>query len=112
MTNKDNGGPARERELLEMAAKAYLRAEHLSCDAYMAGFMANWNPLTDHGDAMRMAVELHLQITIYGHCVLVCKLGDELWHQNFLAQEQRGDDLHYATRRAIVRAAAAIGSAM
>ena len=88
-----------DRELLEMAAKAYLMPEHLNCEAYMIGFMSNWNPLTDDGEALRLAVSipgLNLQWIIA-----------DAWQ----AHDDNASRMA-ATRRAIVRAAAAIGSAM
>ena len=71
-----------------------------------------WNPLTDDGDALRLAVKLRIdlewredgRIAAYrhayadGHC--------------FTAIESSREDCAAATRRAIVRAAAAIGEAM
>lgn len=49
-----------------------------------------WNPLTDDGDAFRLAVALGLTVIVAVH----------------------GDDPYAATRRAIVRAGAAIGRTM
>lgn len=104
--SKDNGGPASDRELLEMAAKAIgltLRYNYLGWrDANQP-----WNPLTDDGDALRLAVKLDISL-----------LGD--FPQNIVVVafdarriiEKYDGDKYAATRRAIVRAAAAIGSAM
>ena len=55
--------PTTDRELLELAAKAagYEYAKH---GGYIVvdGIPGNWNPLTDDGDALRLAVKLRLSI--------------------------------------------------
>jgi hypothetical protein len=63
-----------------------------------------WNPLADDGDAFRLAVKLRMQIDIDPGDTAV--LGENLEY----ASEQHGVDPYAATRRAIVRAAASIGS--
>ena len=70
-----------------------------------------WNPLTDDGDALRLAVKLDLDVCTDHN--------DEEWHVNVWAKqkgvlgqsEPRDEtvDPYAATRRAIVRAAAEIG---
>lgn len=57
-----------------------------------------WNPLTDDGDALRLAVQLGLFESIDFHLRL--------------CQAQSQDDPYEATRRAITRAAAEIGRNM
>lgn len=59
-----------------------------------------WNPLTDDGDALRLAVKL--------------KILDSADYHHFLALELmvNASDPYAATRRAIVRAAAEIGKGM
>jgi hypothetical protein len=97
-----------DRELLELAAKAanYKVAWEGGCET---GWMTGgswWNPLTDDGDALRLAVKLRLEIGFpndevvwsFGRGAPVCR-------------ENVGDPLA-ATRRAIVRAAAEIGKGM
>lgn len=110
-----------DRELLELAAKAAgivgkweRRPEFVQERWYfnvpydnqgmLSGF--EWNPLTDDGDALRLAVKLrlHLQIddeppvnTIYAFCEVPSSIN-----------EPSKPDPYAATRRAIVRAAAAI----
>jgi hypothetical protein len=105
-----------DRELLELAAKAagvelwphgdpwrYQPAAML-----LSGGCETWNPLTDDGDALRLAVKLELDILFYRKHVDVC---DNTKTQNVAAEEfTSGRDL--AVRRAIVRAAAEIGGAM
>lgn len=98
-----------DRELLELAAKAagYEYAKH---GGYIVveGIPGNWNPLTNDGDALRLAVKLGLTISYYG-ATHVC----ESESGEYLVDEidTEGDGLA-ATRRAIVRVAAEIGRAM
>ena len=114
-----------DRELLELAAKAaglrlsehqtsqegaplWLDREH----ANPVTHSRDWNPLTDDGDALRLAVSLGIDLewradgrvaayrhaTSNGYC--------------FTALESSREDRAAATRRAIVRAAAEIGKEM
>lgn len=107
-----------DRELLELAAKASgeLTASWYGNDAYFDGVLSRWNPLTDDGDALRLAVDLDLAIVPYPiynkqkHSVLVQK--KNLDESRFEKMELHGDDPRAATRRAITRAAAAIGESM
>lgn len=99
-----------DRELLVMAAKA-AGYSGVSFDdgveACINGWWAPWNPIEDDGDALRLAVELDISL-----------IGD--FPQNIVVVafdarriiEKYDGDKYAATRRAIVRAAAAIGSAM
>jgi hypothetical protein len=67
-----------------------------------------WNPLTDDGDALRLAVKLGMQIR-YPYKGGVTAHSD---FPNFMTTppvETLRDDPYAATRRAIVRAAAEIG---
>ena len=65
-----------------------------------------WNPITDDGDALRLAVKLGFVINNRHVAVLVDDShGTRTW------QEHDGDEFA-ATRRAIVRAAAEIGRSM
>jgi len=104
-----------DRELLELAAKASgeLTASWYGNDAYFDGVLSRWNPLTDDGDALRLAVDLDLAIVPYPiynkqkHSVLVQKKNID--ESRFEKMELHGDDPYAATRRAITRAAAAIG---
>jgi hypothetical protein len=99
-----------DRELLELSAKAagYNMAKVLDgYPMYMEGY-GIWNPLTDDGDALRLAVKLQLNFnwedfnTIDVWCSDTCKN----------ATEEFTDDPYAATRKAIVRAAAQIGQSM
>lgn len=115
--SKDNGGPASDRELLEMAAKAAGHTHLRYCKTHMAMVpepegeealpFSVWNPLTDDGDALRLAVVVGIDVDQYGDRVETWKAGLE----GFIVEPYSGDPCA-ATRRAIVRAAAAIGSAM
>ena len=67
-----------------------------------------WNPLTDDGDALRLAVKLRLMVNGVGKVVLD---GVHVQSDDGVAMECSGEgqDPYAATRRAIVRAAASIG---
>ena len=66
-----------------------------------------WHPLTDDGDALRLAVKLCLLVNID----LGISFVTDGTHDSDLS-EKHGSDPCAATRRAIVRAAAEIGKAM
>lgn len=92
-----------DRELLEMAAKAANYPAN-----YETSLGRFWNPLTDDGDALRLAVKLNMAVDIrkgepWTDAVAACGLN---------CREHHNGDPSAATRRAIVRAAAAIGKAM
>ena len=111
-----------DRELLELAAKSagyavdwrewvrshvaeFATVKHVKC----AGFWLDgeeWNPLTDDGDAMRLAVKLGMLVDVTAFSVTAIVNG------TISAQEKHNGDPYAATRRAIVRAAAAIGEGM
>ena len=100
-----------DRELLELAAKAYLNAENFGNQAYMRGFMSNWNPLKDDGDALRLAVKLNLRVFPQERCCYVESCPESLLGMSGVTEmEMNCSDPLPATRRAIVRAAAQIGS--
>lgn len=110
-----------DKELLELAAKAAgisgkyyefacesgIIDDHLDC-----GF---WNPLTDDGDALRLAVKLGLTIANehLSSGVTYCTDHDETDYPIVRSMPEPLDQIHEtdyaATRRAIVRAAAQIG---
>jgi len=104
-----------DKELLELAAKACGYKEisasyHSDDDGFPtsefwylhikdlydgeSGASCVWNPLTDDGDALRLAVKLGFMPTVDQILAIKCS------------------DPYAATRRAIVRAAAAIGKEM
>jgi hypothetical protein len=111
-----------DRELLEMAAKAAGLFEHKWSDAWKClgrwthakdGWYFEgpaWNPLTDDGDALRLAVKLGIEFQLRCGATWV-----EWYVANnnvYLHYEPHGSNPYAATRRAIVRAAAELGRAM
>lgn len=120
-----------DRELLERAARAYwgdeiddvcsirwLETDHAI--GYTHGDNQDhngedrefvWNPLDDDGDALRLAVKLRLSVCHHhnGDNPAVTAMVPVEWHGKFMeADEPHGDDINESTRRAIVRAAAAM----
>ena len=90
-------------EMLELAAKAVVNKSWHGNESYMRGFMSTWNPLTNDGDALRLAVQLGFVVEP-GKC----------WHSHHgpaFGEDVLGGVMA-ATRRAIVRAAAEIGAQM
>lgn len=112
-----------DRELLELAAKAAgiavvrSRLEDPLCmDMCVERSFRNkgqiagpWNPLTDDGDALRLAVKLNLQPRQGVNLVSVLRPDKGGNDENY---RDHGGDPCAATRRAIVRAAAEIGRTM
>lgn len=90
-----------DKELLELAAKAAdlwdLLEETEDGFEFMGSFEI-WNPLTDDGDALRLAVKLKI---LDLHEISIAPVN--VWD---------GECPYAATRRAIVRAAAEIGRMM
>ena len=100
-----------DRELLELAAKA-AGVEHPGGDHCVNGpalwdcnRLKWWRPLTDDGDALRLAVQLHMQVSITTESCRAETLPA-------LGVRVNDNDEMAATRRAIVRAAAEIGAQM
>jgi hypothetical protein len=105
-----------DRELLESAAKAagvelfyrsiggavYTERRGLAC---ASGKRRWWNPLIDDGDAFRLSVKLDMRV-----CVGRVDFGDfETWEDSIdMPEADVRADPTAATRRAIVRAAAAM----
>jgi hypothetical protein len=109
-----------DRELLEMAAKA---AGVVQCRTdsgeifYHSGRDHPWDPLTDDGDALRLAVSLGLIIDVrYGDKPGANTVCVNYWPKGstapYLSVSEYSEDQLTATRRAIVRAAAEIGRNM
>ena len=103
-----------DRELLELAAKAAgfhdaVWAAKQACveTSMLPGFRCFWNPLTDDGDALQLAVRLDLVVEQLDGWAQASDYGYEVSEA-----EQYNDDPFAATRRAIVRAAAEIGRGM
>ena len=93
-----------DKELLELASKACGLEE-----AKMRIEFNQWNPLTDDGDALRLAVTLHLCVTSFRDEQMV---GYVIKGEGYNVHESPGTDPYAATRRAITRAAAEIGRSM
>lgn len=112
-----------DRELLELAAKAAGHDVKFSPSGFpyfQAGLDTKmWNPLSDDGEALRLAVLLSLRIEPYTGVKIhekyaVANITDvySLHSYDVKLSELHGLDPAAATRRAIVRAAAEIGKAM
>lgn len=124
-----------DRELLELAAKATgdsvvwggtwnVGGELIDCTdiPYLGSGQPDendvyWDPLTDDGDALRLAVKLDIELYQAdddGPCVYAGYWGKPERRDvtRIFAIEPLGADPYAATRRAIVRAAAEIGRNM
>ena len=121
----------KDRELLEFATKAAGIEIHESDDGtlqkrpiwavthFVCGQPygeSQWNPLTDDGDALRLAVKLSIDVYFGeddGPATYAGWYGSEANTQRQrYAVERHNADPYAATRRAIVRAAAEIGKGM
>ena len=115
-----------DREMLELAARAAGLKEFTEINGRFAvrtrftGMQdwSPWNPLTDDGDALRLAVKLGLHVMQYPiydepkHSAIAKKsarLLDDTCVDMCVGIEVYGSDTYAATRRAITRAAAEIG---
>lgn len=102
-----------DKELLEMAAKAAgieLGEWYDSSNAFIHVISHKspwWNPLTDDGDALRLAVSLGLCIMFDRDSVQVSSSDGGEYCTAFSLETANSSE--GATRRAIVRAAAEIG---
>ena len=104
-----------DRELLELAAKAcgytiHENGKDINGDTwYWCEQISDcWSPLTDDGDALRLACTLGLSVDInnaFYRTTVIYEFGDDL-------SEDHAAGTAAATRRAIVRAAASIGEQM
>lgn len=108
-----------DREMLELAAKAYTGDHCFGFDSEGNALIdpvvySPFNPLTDDGDALRLAVVCQLGISIVGgRAGLVDCVSFKDCHCFVSSREIADDgDLMEATRRAITRAAAEIGRGM
>jgi hypothetical protein len=90
-----------DRELLEWAAKAagidpkYIDGVEEANGPGYSTYWKYWRPLTDDGDALRLATKLGL----FSREIIDIRLTESIW----------ADDPHAAIRRAIVEIAAKIG---
>jgi hypothetical protein len=111
-----------DKELLEYAAKA-AGIELWHEDVFTNGLtqkvsengILQWNPLTDDGDALRLAIKCGISVLQFPACI------GTGWPQNGLPARligfdppyediSSGQDVFAATRRAITRAAAEMGN--
>lgn len=103
-----------DRELMELAARAAGQERSAAGDLWSNARGMLWDPLTDDGDALRLAVKLGME---------VYHADDDGWAAYASHPTARGiayaveqydqrPNGFAATRRAIVRAAAEIGRAM
>lgn len=105
-----------DRELLELAAKAAgeITPSWYGNEAFLDGLLSKWNPLTDDGDALRLAIKLGVLLDVrYTDQAMQRHNRVTYWidpeHGLPMRFDDCGADLATATRRAIVRAAAEIG---
>jgi len=97
-------------ELLELAAKA--AGLKVGTDEGSYDDLKWWNPLTDDGDALRLAAKLGMSVDMtLGKFVEASIIVDDK-RISGICDCGPAPDYYAATRRAIVRAAAAIGKAM
>jgi hypothetical protein len=112
-----------DRELLELAAKA----AGIECRGWCppggrsdgwhgmytgdgeTGAWSQWNPLTDDGDALRLAVKLDMKVFHAAKSAYAIPSHDGVGMEVQDRYIDAGGDKYAATRRAIVRAAASIG---
>ncbi len=103
--------PDQDVDLLMLAAKAAGITIDFPCGMYDPMLVVKdefgnyrwWNPLTEDGDALRLAVKLALWVHIGRYDVSI---------EGTRIEECSRHDMYAATRRAIVRAAAEIGRQM
>ena len=119
------------RKLLESAAKAAGLIVHGLADKFVVqhnygpdglcvandkGGYSLWNPLTDDGDALRLAVKLEIDLQHNWQSVIGIYTRNDSVKVGIPSHAEVGGDEYQdrlaATRRAIVRAAAEIGKAM
>lgn len=96
-----------DRELLELASKACGLEE-----AELRIEFNQWNPLEDDGDALRLAVQLKLDVFFHPSSVEAHIAGGRIPPIHHIARELYDTGPYAATRRAITRAAAEIGRSM
>lgn len=115
-----------DRELLEMAAKAagykvrwhdrwqchcHVSPNNTGNPPTLAGQRQTWSPLTDDGDALRLAVVMRFAVHVENYCTRVFPQ----WEETALALIQFSEckgDVEASTRLAITSAAAEIGKNM
>ena len=105
-----------DKELLELAAKAVdIRLEwdgnpkEWQPIYYEGKTYHYWNPLTDDGDALRLAVKLQIIVGKYDEYANAGGISNDV---DIVIWNHEENDPYAATRRAIVRAAAALGESV
>ena len=113
-----------DKELLEFAAKAAgieldwdippnaRNPWRMTGQGNDRGPAAEWNPLTDDGDALRLAVKLKMDIIFDFDRVVVCYGDDAESVTEYFYDLPKQTDTYAASCRAIVRAAAEIGKTL
>ena len=103
-----------DRELLELAAKAagielggVRRIDRIERRENGDRYHIPWRPLTDDGDALRLAVKLKMTVDV-NHFFNKVEVRVYSGTSMFMLAEE-SEEIYAATRRAIVRAAAEIG---
>lgn len=122
-----------DQELIELAAKAVgIKGEWVRDTAFIQarysfnvpydnhGMMTSieWNPLREDSDAMRLAINLGMNLMMlpaslkYGFCTVGVGFSNESGSPRITISENYNQGPYKAVRRAIVRAAAEIGRKM
>lgn len=92
-----------DKQLLELAAKA--AGVWSEADPWNGMLKPNgqyWNPLTDDGDALRLAAKLNIDLALSQ----TCAMGGNIYRDSWSSYEERKGDDMAPVRRAIVVAAA------
>lgn len=100
-----------DRELLELAAKAAGIKRSIDWIGHPE-YNPEWNPLTDDGEALRLAVKLNIEFACFDK---EQQTNAGVWtpdSKSYDCMTPYNGNKQAAVRRAIVRAAAAIGKAM
>ncbi len=98
-----------DKELLELAAKALrIKPDEFATDGTAFFGKSRWNPLTDDGDAFRLAVTIGISIKL-SIDIVTLSWRDEWGNLDCLSTVVT-EDRTGTVRRAIVRFAADIGS--
>ncbi|MFT0546973.1 hypothetical protein ACMHYO_11595 [Allopusillimonas ginsengisoli] len=108
-----------DRELLELAAKAAGLPVDMTNEGGIGWFACGksddgetvwWNPLKSDGDALRLAVDLDLNVFHAANCAYAMSSENDESNEQRVSYAGAGDK-YKATRIAIVRAAAEIARA-
>ena len=107
----------KNKKLIKLAGKAIGVKVKFAEDGYPffydETFYHFWNPLEDDGDALRLALALDISVCVYHDCSQPkpwLRVEDSEGNWVFVDPDKFGKCKFSATRRAIVEAAAFIGS--